>query len=257
MSERQSTKATDEIEHDKSGQDQDAQTLVIDEAAPTEYDADVEQRIPAHIELDGEKYRITLISSPVSDFHLRAYAKKCADVRGDGSDDSGIGAQAKANFEAATVLFNSVISDVRDFADEEKPDNWRDFFSASEKLNVVNNAILACYPVEVPVAQGKPSWKMESLRATTILRVLFDGFWIETRHTLRKGDAKALSEFNKIMLRENTAQSGGDARMNELARLYDQLHLAHEGYKGRVPIHHKSAALIGHLNKQVRVLGKN
>ena len=223
------------------------------EGAPILYDADAPQRIPAHFAVDGEEYSIVLVAAPVLDTHLMSYAKQC--TRADDELDT------TATLDAAVWLFDAVITDVEGIGEEgeEKPGDWRDFFSPQEKAAVVNNAILACYPVEPPTEKTdkRLSWKMQTRVAKTTLRAFFDGREIETTHVLRKADAKTLSEFATIMGRVFTPKSGGDARMGELAALYDRLHESHEGYAGRVPLHHKSAALIGHLARQSMALRKN
>ena len=85
------------------------------------------------------------------------------------------------------------------------------------------------------------------------LRCAFNGGVVDTAHVLRKADAETYVQYARGVLE----QGGELEQLNTLAAAYDKLHVSHEGYKGRVPIHHKSAAVRVHLERAVRVTRKN
>ena len=45
--------------------------------------------------------------------------------------------------------------------------------------------------------------------------------------------------------------------MAKFAAGYDAQHVAHDGYKGPVPIHHKAVAYIAHMTRQGAAVRKN
>ena len=257
MDEKQFTEATDEIEPDESGQDQDVQTLVNDEATPTEYDAGVVQRIPAIVSLEEGRAEVTLLYNPNAqgksfDEHLAEYSRRSKPPASDDEDADVSETSGQALLDAACWLFDTVIQDVEGIgeAGEEKPIEWRSMIFAPEhKKAVVEQSILFALPLQPKPLATRPSWKSTFGRSTTRLLCHFDGQEIETSHTMRHADNKTLQEFRTIWAKGGTGL--------ELAALYETLKGEGKGYRGgTIPTHHKAAAVIGHCLVQDRVLGK-
>lgn len=234
------------------------QTAGEEEEAPAEYDAAARQRIPCVFATADGRVPVTLVFDPRPeraesfDRSLREYARKLAAAQGDAAEDA---AAAQAVLAATTWLFDRHVVDLEGVGEEgeEKPENWLDFFSPLEKRRAVEQAILFCYPVEDGKAAARPSWS--SLRASvTRLRCFFDGFEIETAHTLRKADGKTINEFLALMAKSQDHSPV----MSELAGLYDRLKVGSKGYKGGlVPLHHKAVVTVTHISRQQEVARKN
>jgi hypothetical protein len=229
------------------------------EAAPSVYDADVSQRVPVLIPFGDELFEAVLVCVPPTDEALINYAKQCAKANESDKVADPFAAQLDATSSALCQLFDLIVADLEGFEEgEEKPDGWRDIFGPADKMTILENAIFALTPVETPRAKGKrPSWKMQLQNFTTRFRVVFDGQEVTVSHTLKKADGKNFSAHARLVNRVMSAYKGGDANMPELAEVYDALHVAHEGYAGRVPLHHKAFAAITHLSRQARVTRKN
>jgi hypothetical protein len=119
------------------------------------------------------------------------------------------------------------------------------------------NALLYAVPLAQPVKEGvRVSWRALAASVTR-LRVLFDGHEMETRHLLKKADAKTMREFNAQL--EQAQEYGGRIKLLfQLAATYNQLKLTAYGYKDDlIPAHHRAFAVFGHLSSQLLVTRKN
>jgi hypothetical protein len=224
------------------------------------YDADARQSIPATLECDGELFPVILTAEPLTDKVLTDYAKKCeAASEGHGSDDA-VAVQVRTNLDGLSWLFNQVMSDIEGVGEEgeERPEDWRDIFSAREKAAVIDASLFAVEVLELPPSTSKrPSWHGQLKNVTTKLRTYFNGQQVVTSHVLRKEDAQTYADFTALISRAVTSVRIVENHMLKLAGWYDALHVSHEGYVGRVPTFHKALVAWSHLSRQASVLRKN
>lgn len=229
------------------------------EQEATLYDADAIQRIPVYLPLEGERYEAVLITAPLTDAHLISYARLCARGHKAEGESGEMAAELGGALEAICWLFDQWAADIEGVGEEgeEKPADWRGIFDAQSKAALVDRGFLLASALEPPAANKskRPSWNMRAV--VTRLRVPFNGGDVITSHTLKKADAKAAGDFAALLNKCYGATRGFDARMEELAAAYDRAHVAHEGYKGRVPMNHKATAYIEHMTKQAATIRKN
>ena len=230
--------------------------------APTLYDADARQRIPVTLLIDDERFDVGLIAEPLHDGTLAGYALavEAANAAESAEDEDARPALFSRTLGAVGQLFDAAISDIEGFEEgEEKPDDWRDIFDPQEKAAVVDRAFFGIEVIPPPPAKkGKrPKWGAGLRSATTRLRVPFNGRPVEVSHTLAKPDAARLGEFTSLYTRSLGMARGGDANMQVYAAGYDELHVAHAGYKGRPPMHHRAVAYVAHMIRQGAVVRKN
>jgi hypothetical protein len=241
---------------------------LVEQPAPAEpaqgtavYDSTVQQRVPTTLVFDGEEFDVTLVLNPVDDGSLVRYAKACADASAETDfDGDATAARVCASVAAAGALFDAVAADLEGVGEEgeERPENWRDFFSAQEKAAIIDETLFGQRYVE-PRRAGKgkrPRWGADVRNMTTRVLFPFEGTTVETSHTLRKADAKVYSEYVAIMSQMGSVR-GSDAHLLEFARWYDEHHVAHEGYKGEVPRHHRAAVFVLHMTRQRSAVRKN
>jgi hypothetical protein len=240
----------------------DAQTADASDS-PDVYDSEARQRIPVTLLLEGEAFDVTLVCEPVSDAALVNYAAMCeqANAVESAGDEDISAAQLSGTINTAASLFNALMSDIEGVGEEgeEKPTDWRDIFGPREKATVIDRAIFGIEQIAPPPARkgARPKWGPSLRSVVTRLRVPFSGRMIDVSHTLRKADAKQLGEFSALYGRTLGMSRGGDAIMERLAVFYDWLHIAHAGYRGPVPMHHRAVALVAHLTRQGATVRKN
>src|SRR5207253_133833 len=104
----------------------------------------------------------TLVLDPVTDPHLTRYVKKCEEVSAETDDDDPLATRLNAAMSATTVLFDALAADLEGVGgeDEEKPENWKEIFSAQEKGALVDEVVFGHEYVEPKKAAGKsrPRW---------------------------------------------------------------------------------------------------
>lgn len=213
--------------------------------APALYDADAEQIVPVTVEDDGEEFELLLRTNPVSDHLVRLYAK----ARAAGEDD----ADGFAPKIAAAEKFFPQFVRGPEGVEGDVPADWAGIFGAQDMLAIVTTLLL-CERVNTPVTKGKQlkEWRV-STTSKVRLRCYFNGGLAETLHVFNKASAKPYADYARGAL------GGADEleQLDALAEVYDKLHVSHEGYRGRVPIFHKAAAVRVHLERIVRVTRKN
>lgn len=227
------------------------------------YDSEARQRIPVTLILDDGRYDVALVCEPATDAVLLSYARLCeaADASESAEDEDAGAAQIGATAGAVGWLFGVLMSDVEGVGEEgeEKPADWREIFGPQERQAIVDRALFGIEPVEPPPAKkGKrPAWGSHLRAVVNRFRVPFNGRTVDVSHTLRKADARQLGEFVSLYGRTFGRGRAGDANMEKFAAGYDRLHVAHSGYRGAVPMHHKAVAYIGHMTRQGAALRKN
>lgn len=256
------TAASLDIETPDKAADSDARPAAT-LPAPVLFDADARQLVPVQLELDGSTYELALTLAPATDKVLAAYARRCAEASAEGEEDSRetFGARVGAALDATVTLFDRLAEGLDGVGEEgeEAPEGWRDIFGATDKSAVIDAAVFGVTPVEPAAAPkgARPAWGAALNNATVRMKVYFSGREVDVSHTLKKADAKAYGSYVTLMQNVFAHARGADAHMLKLAAGYDALHVSHEGYAGRVPVHHKAAAYVTHMSRQGRALRKN
>lgn len=239
-------------------------------AAAVLFDADAQQRVPFQIEFEGELYEIAYKIDPVSDeqtteLETRRNVRQAEADADEARGRDGMVAESDS-LDASDWLFKQLAKGVEGTEFDDDGD-WMENFSQRERAAVIDQAVLACQVLDLSkVKAGKrlPA-KRTGSGSTTVLRVLFGGRQIDTRHVLAEGDGDIQSEFDALM-RRGVIVAGTKLgqreiyipnRARRLGEFYDRLKLSAEGYAGRIPLHHKMAVVIHHLGRTQQALTKN
>lgn len=224
------------------------------------FDSTARQRVPVILVAGEEEFEVALILDPINDGALMRYSKACEAASDEEEEDDALAGRLRAAATASTVLFDAVVTDIEGIGEEgeERPETWREFFSADEKSGFLNEAVFGYRYVEPKQAKKgkKPRWGQDLRNMTTRVAFPFEGRSVETSHTLRKADAKVYGEFNALMSRVGSVR-GLDAHMLTLAAWYDEHHVAHQRYTGDVPRHHRAAVFVLHMTRQKAAVRKN
>ena len=246
----QATQSTDALESAQSVGDKPAEAT---EAAPALFDADAEQIVPVNIQdPEGETVEVVLRAAPLADETIKGYARAVRESRG--SDDAG--ERAAAGVFAAEKFFPVLITGAEG-EELEEGIALADCFTAQQKFDIVARLLLVFQPDDPPrkVVKPKkgPNLKRLGTTARVRLRCFYNGDAVDTSHVLRKPDAKVYAEGVAALI------DAGEviAAVEKYAAIYDSLHVSHEGYRGRVPLHHKAEAARVHLDRQAEFVRKN
>lgn len=226
--------------------------------APLLYDSTARQRVPITLALGDEEVEAVLVLEPVTDPHLVRYVKKCEEVSAETDDDDPLSVRLSAAMAATEVLFDGLAADLEGIGEEgeEKPEDWKQIFSPQDKVALIEQIVFNPEYVEPKKARSKPRWGQEMGNLTTRVKFPFSGQTVPTSHTLKKVSAATYGEYSVLMSRV-ASNRGMDAHMLRLAQWYDEHHVAHEGYKGEVPRHHRAAVFVLHMTRQRASVRKN
>jgi hypothetical protein len=220
------------------------------EAAPALYDADAAQIVPVVFEDDGEDYEALLRSAPLSDELIRTYARERD--KGNDNDEEEPSGGLLAKVKAAEKMFPQFITGPAD-EQGEGAEEWREVFGAQDKLGIITTLLL-CERVPSTLSRPKQLKDWRTAKTSRVrLRCYFNGKSVETSHVLKKSGAALYADY----ARGSLAEFDEMAQLDQFADIYEKLHVGHEGYKGRVPIHHKASAVRAHLERIARVTRKN
>jgi hypothetical protein len=217
------------------------------------FDADARQIVPTLLsDEDGDPCEVLLESAPLSDELIRNYVAARTRQNTTAEDGATVG---EGNVTVAFKHFTQFITGVSD-VEGDLPANWADEFGATDRLSIISS-LLACVPFEPLTTKPPKKRKTWSERINTAsrvrLRAFYDGDLIEVDHYFRKVPANLYGDFLRIV-----ADDGDELKaLEKMVTIWDALHVRHEGYTGRVPIHHKSIAVRAHLEKAVTVTRKN
>lgn len=231
--------------------------------AVTVYDSEARQRIPVTLLLDDGRYDVALVCEPVSGAVLLRYAKLCerADAAETLDDEDEGSAQLAATSRAVGWLFKALMSDVEGIGDdgEEKPEDWREIFGPLERGEIIDRAVFGVEFIEPPPPKkdARPKWGSHLRAVVNRFRVPFNARMVEVSHTLRRADAARFADFWPNYARTLGRGRAADANLEKFAAGYDALHVAHAGYRGGVPLHHKAAAYVHHMTRQGAAVRKN
>jgi hypothetical protein len=241
------------------------------EAALPLYDAGATQRIPFLIETDDGLAEVFFHLGPQTDEALIEHERQrnLRLVKADIAETGGVhGVEAKTRkVEANALLFDEVAVGAGGFGDSDVlPEGWKDFIEKKDKSDVIEQAYLAVEMVKPQVAQiqARVPWNYRSRTKTHTLRALFEGQQLDLKHTLNSASASQLDEFNSVMSQSYLVQGAmvmqGETlippRLKRLGKLYQQLHVSHEGYAGFPPLHHQAEAVMAHLGSVLEALKK-
>lgn len=226
------------------------------------FDATADQRVPLTLVIEGEEYDATLILKPQSDSDITRYVKKCEEASdaSDGEEDT-LEARMRASLAAVEVLFNSLAGDIEGVGEEgeQKPEDWKDqLFTAEDKSAILDEALFGFeyLPPKRAEPRKRPRWGADLRNQTTRVAFPFEGRMVPTSHTLKKASAAVFSEALRLISSGGGAR-GSDAHMLKFAEMYDQHHVAHEGYRGEVPRLHRANVFILHVTRQKASVRKN
>lgn len=235
------------------------------------YDAKADQRIPFHLETDDGLALVHFILGPQTETVLVEHERQLnlRIAKADREETGGVFAikSKSKKVEADSILFDTVAIKPEGFgdSDEDIPGDWKDHIHKQDKSDVIATYLAAeVVKPEVQIITGRASWNYRSGIKTHILRVLFEGYQLELKHTLGPSSADQLDEFKAITTQSYQVQGAmvmqGEslipARLKRMGVLYQQLHQAHEGYKGYPPLHHQAEIVAAHLSPVLEALRK-
>lgn len=233
------------------------------------YDSGGVQRVPLRVEHNDKRYDIAHIFNPVTDDLLKEYDRR-RDVRILESQEVRNASEVVSDsFGAAVWLWNELCTGVEGIGEPNAPlpEDWKSRIPDADKVAAIDDALLACEVVDLPVAdQGEfLPWGYSDETRTIKLRALFAGYEVETAHVLRKASAKVMAEYNSIMtsklIVKGTKIGKTDTRLSprsgRLGKLYDQLAESQTGYTGAPPLHHKLVIVLEHCGSEQETTTKN
>jgi hypothetical protein len=250
-------------------------SMATDSAAAMLYDADAEQRIPVTKEFNGELIVVNFVLGPQDDECLKQYDRLCdrrlEEVEADEAGEQNAMTSRDRSDDAAKWLFDDRAVSVQGMGDEgqDLPPDWKQMIDASDKIAVIDQGYLATG--EVPKPPAKPGkrlpWNYRTAGAAKVihLRAIFDGFeWVLTHTRTAAPSAEQMAEFKSL---QSSAVSVGGKRLGQrelliLAKsgrygaLYDSIGYQTDGYKGRVPLHHKRKVVEIDLAGDAKVIAK-
>jgi hypothetical protein len=238
------------------------------------YDADAVQHIPYNFEHQGRMFTVTFHMGPQEDETLIAYDQlmdtRLRSVSGADEGARGIIPESEGS-AAAKWLFDKVASGVDGIGRPGTPipRDWKttEPITTVLKEGVVIRAYLAVEGVALKKAQPGDfiEWGQSSETSTVRLRALFNGHQVLLTHEfspISKDDDTLYHSIKKrAMIVQGTKIGQSDTRIpatwKPLGALYDRLAPRTEGYKGRIPLHHKVAALDQLLGLTQEAVAKN
>jgi hypothetical protein len=239
------------------------------------YDADAEHRIPVTKEVGGEQVVVTFILGSQDDKALKEYDRLCnrrlEEVDANEAGEQNAMTSRDSADQAAQWLFDDRASGVEGIGDEgqELPPDWKRLIDDRDKIAAIDQGYLATG--EVPKPPAKPGkrlpWNYKTAGAAKVIRIraFYNGFELELLHSRSAiPSAEQMAEFKSL---QSSAASVGGKRLGQrelliLAKsgrygaLYDSLGYQTDGYKGRVPLHHKRKVVEIDLAGDAKVIAK-
>ena len=227
------------------------------------YDADAPQRVPMKVERHGKLYLVAHNFRGIKDDDIIEF-ERTKDVRLSDADDSESDEQSamavtSKQFAAAIALWEKLAESVENYALKQPEGEWQKEVSAKDKAFAVNSVLLAVEFVELPVAAADEACPPDDDDTSTyIMRAIYNGQVVETRHVLRAANADEMGQFTGLMQRallvQGTRFGQNDQRIPSRARglgeLYRKVKIETTGYSRRVPLHHQMAVALHHFRAQ-------
>jgi hypothetical protein len=235
------------------------------------YDADAVQRIPVKFESDEGFGEVVHIVGPCSDEAVIGYDMRREVKLGQAAVKNAVETKS-ATTEGAIELYNEIATGVEGYGEpgEDPPSDWQDHIEPDEKQFVIEEALLACEAI-APTSNKKLTnipWGAKRKPSSITVRCLFSGEQIDTEHFPRnpKPSADESSDYKAIQssvwLVQGTKLGKSDTqippKMARLAKLYDRVFDEKKatGYRGRVPKHHKAAAIQQYMSSALELQEK-
>jgi hypothetical protein len=227
------------------------------------YDADASQRVPFKAERGGRLFKVVHVIDAIQDEDIIEFERskdvRLSDADSNETNDSDATAVSSKLFEPAINLWDKRSLSVEKYALKNPDGDWRKEIASGDKAFAINSMVLATQFVSLPVASGDEECPPDDDDTSTyILRAMFNGQVVETRHVLRRAKPDEMSEFQSLMGRVTLVQGTQfgatdqriPSRVKRLGELYRQVKQEATGYIGRVPLHHQMALALRHFRAQ-------
>lgn len=234
------------------------------------YDAEAQQSVPLKLEKRGKLYKVAHQFAPLIDDDILDYERqrdlRITEAEFNETDDPDALAISSNSFKAAVKLWDHLILSIEGYKLPGDQD-WKTLINATDKAFAIESGLLAVGILPLPEADAADAYPLddEDASSTIQLRCLFNGQQVITKHVLREATPGELAKYQGLMSRtllvQGTRTGKSDRRVPSrakgLAELYDSLKVEASGYKGRVPLHHKTAVVLHHLGQQQEVIAGN
>ena len=224
------------------------------------YDADAVQRVIFQTERKGRLYTVTHIFGPIKDDAVLEYerqrSQKLTDAGADESDEQDATAISSKGYQAAINYWN---------ARDTKAEGYAGVVSDRDKAFAVN-LLFGVEFQQLPLASADELCPPDDdENSAYVLRCLFDSRECYTSATLRPAKPQEIEEFESLMSRALLVQGTRfgqrdqriPARAKRLSELFDLMKVSVDGYKERVPLHHKTAFALRHLRSEQKAITGN
>jgi len=229
-------------------------------AAPVIYDADAEQRVQFQTERGGKLYTVTHILGPIKDEGVLAYerqrSQKLTDADASESDEQDATAVSSQGFQAAVNYWNT---------NQARAVGYAGKVSDRDKAFAVN-LLFGVEFQQLPLAQANELCpEDDDENSSYVLRCLFDSRECFPTAILKPASPEQIDEFESLMSRALLVQGTRfgqrdqriPAKAKRLGELFDLMLISTEGYKRRVPLHHKTAFALRHLRSEQKAITGN
>jgi hypothetical protein len=237
------------------------------------YDAGATQRVPFAVEYKGRTFTLHYNFAPLTDEVLKEY-DRLRDVRLAPVDANLAGQkgalETKINSFAASVwLWNELALSVEGIGrpGDPMPEDWKSRIDDRDKAGAIDDALLACQIVPPPASEPGEylPWEWVDDTSTVYLKAVYAGHEVLTEHVLRKPSKAQVDEYRAFTSSSYLVQgqkiNRGERRIPpraaKLGRLYDALVESTGGYRGAVPLHHKTIVVQHHLDTEQEALTGN
>lgn len=207
------------------------------------YDADANQHVTLATVIGGEVYELDFEFNPLGDDQAVSFID-------DKDADS-------AN------LFPKLLAGITGLTDEEASDSLEELaglIADDDKRCVMDGALMGVRILPPPKAKKKLNLRQLPETASYQMAVYFDGVEVITKHEMIPGTTQHSKVFDALESRQFPVKFGEYELKSYgagLVKLYDALQCSVQGYKGRVPAHHKMLLIATHLRGQRQiVMGK-
>lgn len=216
------------------------------------FDASVEQRFPATLNVDGDEIEIVHVLKPwdeASDAAIRDYL--IAKAEADGADD-----EFDLELAAAKTLYKQLCISVEGIGEEGEslPSNWHDLIDELAIKKLVEDRIGVLVAVQES-ERTKKTVKWDAIKnhgnARRKARAFYNGEAVTVEATLRPVNAEV---YRRVL---SQSKQGNGKRLDAVAALFDELKVVAPNYAGRIPFHHRVSLGYIHLNWSNRLLEKN
>lgn len=237
------------------------------------FDAEANYRAPFSTEKKGKLFDVAhIFRSYPTDKELLEYERR-RNVRMREVSKAEMGEKAiamKTDSEAASVWLWLTTADRPE--GYKQADDWRERISDEDKIYAIDHCLLACQASSIdPVhADEGELADFEDDGETTVNRVeltfLVNGNQVTFFHDLKPAAAGVMKAFRDLMKESYTVKGTKlgksdiriPAKAKEIGEIYYQLKVEHDPrYLNRIPLNHRVAVVVEHLNKERETLMEN